>query len=72
LVVAKEGYSGAELENVLHGDAKHTLLQWTSRSGVGRRMIGPRRVYLTAYLDDGEYEKGLKVTDIEFKRLNIT
>ena len=27
---------------------------------------------IAAYLDDREYEKGLKIPDREFKRLNIT
>jgi hypothetical protein len=27
---------------------------------------------IAAYLDDRGYEKGLKVPDIEFKRLNVT
>jgi hypothetical protein len=89
-VAVAAGHTAVELENVLHVEVKHILLQLTrmgeiSKKWAGRPLEGFETVKkfventktktgfdIAAYLDDCEYEKGPKVPDIEFKRLNIT
>ena len=44
---AEAGYTAVELENLLHVEVKHALLQLTRRGKISRRKIGRSHVYLS-------------------------
>ena len=46
--IAEMGHTAAELENALHVEVKHTLLQLTRRGEITRHKIGRSHVYMSA------------------------
>ena len=52
---AEAGYTAAELENILHVEVKHTLLQLTRSNEICRSRFGSCHIYLSA--EDGRYRQ---------------